>query len=51
MSSFGLEVDELKGFNLIDWSFYSYIKEEHHCHVRVTSKTHGSFEIRIRNFN
>jgi hypothetical protein len=51
MSTFGLAIDQDFLYETLSWTFYDEIKITHHTHLQVQSKTHGFFEIRIRNFN
>lgn len=51
MSSLGVELEETKNFEILAWDFYEETKDLTHVHIKVCSKNHGDYEIRIRIFN
>ena len=48
MSTFGIEVDEERGYDILD---HDRSHSLNHSHLQVTSKSHGQFEVRVRIFN
>lgn len=45
MSTFGIEIEDSKPFEILSWEFYEEIKELSHVHIKVASKHYGDVNV------